>query len=118
MAQITMKIEGLEKVVNRMSQYVNDSKKRVRNTVAETLLLIESDAKTLAPVDAGYLRSSIHANFSGELAGTVSANADYAIHVEFGTSRMRAQPFLTPAYQQNKQEFLRNLKQAIKYKGF
>ena len=118
MAEVSIKIEGLEKLNNRLQQYVNDAKKRVRNTVHETLLLIESDAKQLAPVDTGYLRSSIHANFYGELAGTVSANADYGIYVEFGTYSQRPQPYLTPAYQKNKEEFLRALKQALKYKGF
>ncbi|WBA43168.1 HK97 gp10 family phage protein [Hymenobacter canadensis] len=88
----------------------------MQNLIASMLLEIESDAKRLAPVDTGFLRSTIHANLGGNFSGRVSADSAYAIHVEFGTSRMRAQPFLRPAYQLHKQAFLANLKQALRFR--
>ena len=99
----------------------------VADAVASVAFAIEREAKINAPVDTGALRNSIYArigrngggNFS-EIAGQVSsANGDarvgelpqpenettayvgpsveYAVYVELGTSKMAAQPYLTPA---------------------
>jgi HK97 gp10 family phage protein len=57
-------------------------------------------AEQLAPYDTGALRESIHVE-PGDRAGAyqVVASVPYAVHVEYGTARMAAQPFLTPAMQ-------------------
>jgi HK97 gp10 family phage protein len=67
------------------------------NSVA---LRIERDTKMRCPVDTGNLRRS----YATQLArpedrpnATVGTNVDYAMFVEFGTSRGRAQPHLGPA---------------------
>lgn len=62
-------------------------------------------AKRMAPVDTGRLRSSIAEELrreDGELVEIVGTDVEYAPYVEFGTRRMRAQPFLRPAAQQAK----------------
>ena len=53
-------------------------------------------ARELCPVDTGRLQASITAQSEGASA-RVSADTDYAAYVEFGTSRMAAQPYLVPA---------------------
>lgn len=61
---------------------------------------VESAAKRNAPVDTGRLRSSITREMGsdgGDLVGRVGTNVHYARHVELGTSRMVAQPYLRPA---------------------
>jgi HK97 gp10 family phage protein len=116
MPQISVKLEGADKLATKLKAYLLFAPKRVQNVVASTLLEIEADAKDLAPVDSGLLRSSIHANFKGAFAGSISVNVDYASYVEFGTSKRRAQPYLTPAFQKNKAAFLANLKEALKFK--
>ena len=71
---------------------------------------IATEAKRNAPVDTGRLRASIVAGNAepSEYGVSVEVKAgganevddvlvDYAPHVEYGTSRMAAQPFLTPA---------------------
>jgi len=83
---------------------------------------IKKDAKAMCPVDTGSLRSSIrrgayampamHTHSIRVTAGGYITNpktkrkVDYASHVEFGTSRSRAQPFLRPAYEKHKKELL------------
>lgn len=63
------------------------------------------DARTLAPVGTG------ENDVPGELAGSITVErigkdmlitvgAPYAIHVEYGTSKMAAEPFLRPALAQ------------------
>jgi HK97 gp10 family phage protein len=67
---------------------------------------IEDMAKTLVPVRTGYLKSTIYHRVEG-MNLEVGAEADYAVYVECGTSRMRAQPYLRPAVDAN-QEKLRD----------
>lgn len=61
------------------------------------------DAKRLCPVDTGALRASIWAEADGRTVRIWVGNnprgdgVDYWAHVEFGTSRMAAQPFLRPS---------------------
>lgn len=66
---------------------------------------VEGDAKLITPVDTGALRSSI--NVAGKSTpngaeASIGTNLEYAAHVEFGTSRAKAQPYLQPALQKNK----------------
>lgn len=63
---------------------------------------ITRDAKTLAPVDTGNLRASIGMETAGDgrngrMTVAIGPTASYAIHLEYGTSRIAAQPFLWPA---------------------
>ena len=57
---------------------------------------VTDTARGMCPVDTGTLKGSIGASGGGESA-EVFAGADYAVHVEFGTYKMAAQPFLVPA---------------------
>ena len=63
---------------------------------------VTADAKSFAPVDTGNLKNSIGYdlfNKGGEVGAEIGPTASYAIHQEFGTSRMVApQPFLNPAF--------------------
>ena len=48
--------------------------------------------------DTGYLASNIHAVPSKTgLSGAVESRAEYSIHLEFGTSKMAARPFMQPS---------------------
>ncbi len=57
---------------------------------------IVAQAQADAPVRTGFLRSSISRLVSGGKF-VVAALASYAGYVEYGTSRMSARPYLTPA---------------------
>ncbi|MEG0694163.1 MAG: HK97 gp10 family phage protein [Erysipelotrichaceae bacterium] len=84
-----------------------DSKKeQILETWGE-FLVAEASART--PVNKGDLRQSIHHeirlnnNAVDIIAGGegISEEVDYAPHIEFGTSKMQAQPFMQPAIQEN-----------------
>ena len=89
---------------------------------------IEAKAKAKAPVDTGFLKSSIyvetakestydHAGGEGEGEmlpeverpkkhnAIVAVGASYGAYVEFGTVHAPAQPFLTPAAEEVRPEF-------------
>jgi phage gpG-like protein len=48
-------------------------------------------------VDTGALRASIHVEMTDALTALVSDGVAYGVHLEFGTSRMAARPFMMPA---------------------
>ena len=60
-------------------------------------LMIERDAKILSPIATGRLRASITSNRTG-LHCVINDNVVYGVYQEFGTSKMRAQPFMRPAF--------------------
>jgi HK97 gp10 family phage protein len=76
-------------------------------------LLVEGQAKALAPVDTGNLRNSITHEVEGQEA-KVGTNVEYAPFVELGTSKQAAQPYLNPALEQNKGNIKRIFADAIK----
>ena len=53
-------------------------------------------ARGMCPVDTGRLQASI-ASSASDSGAVISANTEYAAYVEFGTSKMAAQPYLVPA---------------------
>ena len=57
---------------------------------------VADEARAMCPVDTGALRNSIAVS-AGNDGAEISADADYAAYVEFGTWKMAAQPFLVPA---------------------
>ncbi len=103
---------------------------------------IHGDAVMMAPIDTGNLRGSLSFSVCGGQAEGVSAPASsadgvgaasentanigtgvhYAPHVEYGTRKMSARPFLEPALQQNRQaiqdlmseQFAKRLKELTK----
>ena len=78
---------------------------------------IEAKAKALAPVDTGLLRNSIQTTGEGPLKASVGPNVEYAPHQEFGTRHQKGKPFLTPAADEQKKEFekdVRNLERSLR----
>ena len=81
--------------------------RRASQVVRKAALDTMADAKTLAPVDTGNLRNSITTDARpGDLVAVVEATADYSAYVEFGTRRMRPQPFMRPSQERNTPGFL------------
>ncbi len=66
---------------------------------------IEAGAKALARVDTGNMRNSINSRGSG-LTWLVHSPAEYSIFNEYGTYKMGAQPFMTPATEAVKPSYL------------
>lgn len=75
--------------------------------------MAESFAKKACPVDTGRLRNSItHAQFD-ENTEVIGTNVEYAPYVELGTMRMSARPFLRPAAENHKAEYVAVIKSVM-----
>ncbi len=84
-----------------------------RVVVAKSGADIVGDAKILAPVDTGNLANSIGMDLDPDGLGvTAGPTADYGDYVEKGTSRMAAQPYMSPAFDRRAPLFEQALAQA------
>jgi len=114
MTEISVTVEGLDKLVDRLARARAD--KYIRAAMQRSVLLVERGAKMKAPVDTGRLRSSITGEVRGvgaDVVGVVGSNVEYAPYQEFGTSRMRAHPYLRPAFQEAKASILGFFSEAL-----
>lgn len=87
-----------------------------RNGVAAGNLLIETDAKLLAPVLTGHHRRSIASEVietADKITGIVGHQSDYGGYLENGTRHMAAQPHFRPAFDKNAAAVQRGIMQAI-----
>lgn len=79
--------------------------------------LVEKTAQDLvagmqvrAPVDTGFLKSSIQAQKVGAAHWQVTIGADYGVYVEFGTRFTQAQPYFYPAIAEVSPAFLQAMR--------
>lgn len=74
-------------------------------------LLAEGYAQKKCPVDTGNLRGSItHEVDTAEKSVAIGTNVEYAPYVELGTWRQEAQPFLKPAAEDHKAQYVKILR--------
>lgn len=107
-----IKIVGLEKLQKKLKQNVQmgDVKRVVRHNGAE----MQAKAQQNAPVDTGYLKRSIGLEVTDEgMTAEVEPKADYAPYVELGTRFMEAQPYLKPAFDEQKEKFKKDMKKLV-----
>ncbi|GAB3324551.1 hypothetical protein GCM10027299_21900 [Larkinella ripae] len=136
-----IKVRGLDKVVNYLKRAASGVPKALEEEMETTALLIEADAKLAAPVDTGKLRQSITSEVKKTFTGfsvSVSANAPYAMFIEFGTGglvdvpdgwedlaeqykgkgirqiNLPAQPYLIPAYNRHVKNFMVRLQGQVR----
>ena len=75
--------------------------------------IIGQGAQTVCESAKSLCQSSINVQHGGNTA-VISADTEYAVFVEFGTSKMAAQPYLVPALLSNTQAILSAIAEAIK----
>ena len=108
------------KLEKQLMGLINNIDKSAESIIEEGCENIKAEAKKLAPVDTGNLRDSIDTRFANkkyEHEGYVYSDIDYALFVELGTRYQAPQPFLYPAYTQNKEFFKQRLIDSINKGG-
>lgn len=114
-------MRGLSQLEKKLLKGV--SKEKISQVVRLNTAELTQKAKDRAPVSTektnpggahGQLKRSIIPSVgSGGLAGKVNATVDYAEYVELGTRFMAAQPYMKPAFDQQKEVFLDDMKKLL-----
>jgi HK97 gp10 family phage protein len=83
-------------IIKNIDRYTTNQQKQIAQVINNTALTMEREAKQLAPVDTGNLRSNIISHIAGINAEVVSGT-EYSKYLEYGTSKIAARPFFTPS---------------------
>ncbi len=112
-----LKIEGVEKLVEKLKENVtlDDVKKVVRTNGSQLQRKIQHNADFSQGYQTGTTKRSIGLEFiDGGLAAESGPETEYSPYVEYGTRFMDAQPFVRPAYNEQKEKFKRDLTRLMK----
>lgn len=90
-------VSQLQALGRTLDHKADQVKTLAEKVVAKAALDVEAGAKNMAAVDTGNMRNSIGAEIDG-LTAVIGPSAPYGVYVEFGTSRMAAQPFMIPSF--------------------
>lgn len=106
-------VEGLESLFKRLDKIENGILDKVEQALKEELVPVRAEVMSLTPVDTGALRRSIQfqtEKTSKRITASFGTYLEYGKYVEFGTSKMVAQPFLRPAFHMYKDQVKHNMK--------
>ncbi|WP_286209550.1 HK97-gp10 family putative phage morphogenesis protein [Dubosiella newyorkensis] len=105
-------ISGLNEMQRKLIKAADPAK--ITRAVAQNTSEMQERAQDLCPVDTGTLKRSIGLEMrDGGKTGAVFATAHYSEYVELGTRFMKAQPYMEPAFNAQKERFLSDLKKAV-----
>ena len=114
-------MRGLNQLQKKLLKGV--SRDKISQVVRLNTAELTQKAKERAPVSTektnpggahGQLKRSIIPSLSsGGMVGKVNATVDYAEYVEMGTRFMAAQPYMRPAFDQQKEVFLDDMKKLL-----
>jgi len=93
---ISIEVQGLTEIISRLEaipEKILSILEEVYNEVGHEMV---SEMQQRAPVRTGYLRDHIQMTASSPEGMTIISEAPYSVFVEFGTYKMRAQPFFYP----------------------
>ena len=93
---------GNVKVTSHVKEVIEAKNEAIARALEAIGIQAEGDVAELAPVDTGRLGDSItHEVDESEEAVYIGTNVEYAAYQEYGTSRMKAHPFLKPGIMNN-----------------
>lgn len=87
----------VQMIEDHTAEVLAEFKAKKKQALEAIGLQAEGYAQFYAPVDTGRLRNSISHKIADEDAVAIGTNVEYAPYQEFGTSKMKAQPYLKPA---------------------
>lgn len=119
-----IKVVGMEKLQKKLKKNINMEavKKKVRQHGGQ----LQEKAQRNAPVGTpestgipgyigGTLKRSIGIDITdGGMTAEVEPTAEYAPYVEYGTRFMEAQPYLKPAFDDQKEKFKKDMQKLVK----
>ena len=107
---VSFKVKGVDRLVRQLAIKSKQARIATDRQLELSSKRIERMAKVKAPVDTGALKNSIFSAKAGNLTYKVTAPQHYAIYVEKGTRKMRAQPYLKPALDAERPKVISNLR--------
>jgi len=110
---MSVKFTGISEL--RAALKKNTDLSAVKRVVQQNGSELQQKAQRNAPVDTGTLKRSIGLAINdGGMTAKVAPTSSYAPYVEWGTRFMDAQPYVKPAFNDQKGQFKRDLDKLTK----
>lgn len=112
-----MKVTGLKELQKALKDNVtmDDVKKVVRQNGSELQRKMQDNADFTRGYATGETKRSIGLEITdGGFAAEVEPKTEYAPYLEYGTRFMDAQPFVKPAYDEQVQQFKKDMQRLVK----
>lgn len=112
-----IKIEGADELIKKLkaNATLEDVKKVVRHNGAELQKKIQKNADFKKGYQTGTTKRSVGLEITdGGLTAESGAETEYAPYLEYGTRFMEAQPFIRPAYEEQKKEFQNDMQKLVR----
>lgn len=112
-----IKVDGLKELEKALKKNVtmDDVKKVVRQNGSELQEKVQNNADFKKGYATGTTKRSIGLEFQdGGFTAEVEPGTDYSPYLEYGTRFMDAQPFVKPAYEEQKQQFKKDMQKLVK----
>lgn len=109
--------ETATKIVDQAKMGMREPKSGRYYVVSRTGKLHRASAPGESPaIDTGNLVNSFEIKKINDALFKINVNADYASHLEFGTTKMAPRPFLIPAVEKLKDYFVKELSKLFEAK--
>ncbi len=112
-----VKIEGIEKLQKKLkrSGMLNGVKGVVLKHGTDMNNSMVRNANFTKGYQTGTTKGSIHLNITdGGLTAESGPTTEYSYYLEYGTRLMEAQPFVKPAWEEEKKKFKKSLSRLVK----
>ena len=112
-----IKITGLDRLQKRLKENVtmDDVKKVVRTNGSQMQRKMQANADFKMGYQTGQTKRSIGLEITDQgLAAEVAPTTEYSPYLEYGTRFMQAQPFVKPAYNEQKQKFKSDMQKLVR----
>jgi len=107
----TIELEDLDELTDEQSQALEEEVHAIVENTGDNMVTY---AQGIVPVRTGNLMASIFTDVDEDNPSvTLGATADYASFIEYGTLKMRAQPFLEPAVDAGEEEMNARIEEAM-----
>ena len=107
MPAISMTVRGSSELRRNLNRLAGSERRQAQvDGLDAGARIVETRAKVYCPVDTGFLRNPILVDEVTPMLAVIAPHTEYAEHVEFGTSRMAAQPYMRPALDQHEAEII------------
>lgn len=114
---MSVQFEGLDKLFRSFDVSKTKARNETFKAVERTVKKAQSNSKSLAAVDTGYMRDHINTqpteSHGDVITGSYESEAPYGGYVEFGTRKMSAQPYMRPGTKQAESFFYQELRRLL-----
>jgi HK97 gp10 family phage protein len=94
-------LKNRKSMLSKLEEELADIRKNAEKAVYSAGIQTQAEAKKRARVDTGRMRSSIMQRVVREnnrIVAYIGTNVEYAKYIEYGIGRIRAYPFMRPAF--------------------